>query len=258
MELIALKSIADSVGSLSVGQEFEASSENGEELIRSGQACLRTEYFGQVTEGRWSGSTVVIIGGGPSIQKDDFEVVHRWYSEGLALDYNRRVVVTNTSYQFAPWADALYGADHKWWELYWPDVQVRFAGEKWTQAYKTHKAYGVRMITCERRDGLSRLRGVIHHGGNSGYQAIGLAYEFGAKKLILVGFDMQKTFGKTHHHGDHPKPLSQSGPYSYWIPNFNKLAIDLKRAGVQVINATRVTALKCFEQRSLEEALSDA
>lgn len=40
-----------------------------------------------------------------------------------------------------------------------------------------------------------------------------------------------------------------------WRAKFPALAADLKREGVRVINASRETALECFERMSLEEAL---
>jgi hypothetical protein len=68
---------------------------------------------------------------------------------------------------------------------------------------------------------------------------------------------MQKTFDKTHHHGNHPKPMVQAGPFHNWLPNFQRLASDSKRAGLRIVNASRHTALKYFEQRSLEDALRE-
>ena len=60
---------------------------------------------------------------------------------------------------------------------------------------------------------------------------------------------------KSHWHGDHPKPLNKDMPIHTWIKNFNKLAEDLKTEQVEVINATRSTALECFKKDKLEVAL---
>lgn len=82
-----------------------------------------------------------------------------------------------------------------------------------------------------------------------------LAYLFGARKIILLGFDMQSADGKSHWHGDHPGPLNRSSAFKTWIKNFDILARDLRDAGVDVVNATRVTALNCFQKANLEDAL---
>lgn len=98
---------------------------------------------------------------------------------------------------------------------------------------------------------------MIHFGGNSGYQAINLAFLFGITRVILVGFDMKKDGSKVHFFGNHPYHLKNGGPtettISQWVNNFIKLAADLREEGVEVINATRETALTCFNRQNLED-----
>lgn len=103
--------------------------------------------------------------------------------------------------------------------------------------------------------GISRQPDTIHTGMNSGYQAIQLAYLWGATKIILLGYDMQKTGGKAHWHGDHPKGLGNCGNFSKWILAMNDLAKDLKVEGVEVVNCSRQTALKCFRRAELKDTL---
>lgn len=100
---------------------------------------------------------------------------------------------------------------------------------------------------------------VIHYGNNSGYQAINFAYLEPVKSdcIILLGFDMQKTGGKVHFFGDHPKTLHNGPDFDHIRPRFDKLASDLKAKGVRVINATRETALTCFETQPLEWVLNE-
>lgn len=88
---------------------------------------------------------------------------------------------------------------------------------------------------------------------NSGYQAINLAYHFGAKEIYLLGFDMQRTNGLSHWHGDHPKGWANGGDYRDWINRMNELAIDLRREGVKVVNCSRETALECFDRSTIDE-----
>jgi len=82
-----------------------------------------------------------------------------------------------------------------------------------------------------------------------------LAYLLGASKIILLGMDMQKTNGESHWHGEHPGDLNRHSPYSKWVKNFDALARDLYDAGVDVVNATRTTALNCFKKVNLEDVL---
>ncbi len=159
----------------------------------------------------------------------------------------------------APWADFLYACDSRWWEHHEP---IEFEGEKWTHApieknglYETqHKVaakYGLRVMPGKHGRGLGTAH--INYGGNSGYQAINLAYMFGAGSIVLLGYDMQKTDGQQHWFGDHPEgPMKVDSNYSGWWNDFAKLGSDLARKGVEVINCTRETALTCFRRESLE------
>jgi hypothetical protein len=95
-------------------------------------------------------------------------------------------------------------------------------------------------------------------GRNGGYQAMNLAVHFGAKRQLLVGFDMRAREGKSHWFGDHP---TKSGPDIYanvMLPAFPTIVEPLKVLGVEVINCTPGSALTCFPMMSLEDALCHA
>lgn len=108
-------------------------------------------------------------------------------------------------------------------------------------------------IVGENSPGLGRDK--IHFGGNGGYQVINLAYLWGASRMVLLGYDMQRTGGASHWHGDHPRGLLKSSPYEQWIKRFGDLAADLWKEKINVVNASRETALQCFPRMPLEEAL---
>lgn len=104
--------------------------------------------------------------------------------------------------------------------------------------------------------GLCIRPGRIHTGLNSGYQAINLAYMFGAARIVLLGYDMQRgPKGESHHHGDHEGGLPNLGTMHEWARRMIQLAIDLRVQRVDVINASRRTALKCFECMPIDKAL---
>lgn len=95
---------------------------------------------------------------------------------------------------------------------------------------------------------------MIHQGGNSGYQAINLAYLFGASVIVLLGFDCSPSkSGEAHWFGQHGPQLTRQQPFALWQAKFPLLARDLEIEGVRVINASRSTALDCFERMALED-----
>jgi hypothetical protein len=154
----------------------------------------------------------------------------------------------------APWADILYACDGAWWDRYFEEASSVFRGELWTIDKRAHISYGVHFVDGDDRKGLGRDK--VFYGSNGGYQAINLVYLFGASRIVLLGFDMQKTGGKSHWHGDHPGDLNRDCPVRHFAKNFPALASDLAGVGVEVINATRETALECFPKKRLEDALS--
>ena len=194
--------------------------------------------------------TVVVCASGPSFSSEDAAAIAAARAENRV-----RVVVVNESWRRIPTADVLYAHDGKWWAYRIADVRAGFAGELWTQDVAAARRHGLNGIKAYRREGLTREARSINVGGNSGYGAINLAYLFGARRLLLVGFDMRPVDGLSHWHGDHAAPLSVRQPFHAWIPRFAKLAADLKADDVEVVNCSAASALTCFPKASLEDAL---
>lgn len=88
---------------------------------------------------------------------------------------------------------------------------------------------------------------------NSGVAAIALAHQFGARRVVMVGYDCQTAGKLVHWHGDHPAGLGNAGSMSKWPAQFAKVALEVP--GTEVLNASRATALTCFPRVVLEEAL---
>lgn len=88
--------------------------------------------------------------------------------------------------------------------------------------------------------------------GNSGIGSIALAVYGGASKIILIGYDCQMTDGKSHWHGDHPTGLANAVRINEWPVKFAEFS---KTVDVPIYNASRQTALECFERVKLEDVL---
>lgn len=148
------------------------------------------------------------------------------------------MIVVNTSYQAALWADALFAMDRQWWQTYRADIRARFRGER----------FSVNAI-----EGVQRRR--LETCGNSGAGAIALAAAGGARRIVLLGYDGQYAAdGKRHWHGDHPRHLGNAAQIGTWAAGFAKLAKALRH--VEIINASRATALTCWPCQPLEEVLA--
>jgi hypothetical protein len=131
-----------------------------------------------------------------------------------------------------------------------------FKGDVWSQDSTSCARWpNIKRVRAANRDGLGKNE-LIHLNGNSGFQAINLAYSWGFKRIVLLGFDMKPgPNGEKHHHEDHPKPLVQVLVFSEWLHKSHRLAIDLKNEGIEVLNATPGSALTCWPLVKLENAV---
>lgn len=129
--------------------------------------------------------------------------------------------------------------DRNWWDNYFIKGGKEFAGLKLTP---------VSGVKCAKRIAFT-------HYQNSGVGAMSLAAHYGAARIILLGYDCQKTGGKSHWHGNHPPGLGNAGSIGTWPNQFIKLSKDL--SGVEIINCTHETALTMFDRKSLDVVLKE-
>lgn len=188
------------------------------------------------------GGTVVCIAGGPSLTAEDVE-----YCRGKA-----KVIAINDAYKLAPWADVLYACDKRWWD--WHRGVTSFTGLKYALQRPALKWPGVQVLQNTGIHGLELKPNGVRNGKNSGYQAINVAVHLGAKRIVLLGYDMQiKLGGPSHWFGDHP--LGGQPPVGSFRGMFAGLVKPLGELGIEVINCSRETALECFPVKALEQVL---
>jgi hypothetical protein len=166
------------------------------------------------------------------------------------------VIAINDSYQLAPWADYHYFCDKKWhdWHKDRADYQA-YTGQRITQDDVIEP--GIWKVAGKAGKGLSDSPDLIHYGQNSGYQALNIAWLMGARRILLLGYDMKfAANGASHWFGDHPDKIRSN--YPSWLTGFSQAAEQLHAAGVEVINCSPDTALICFNRASLASVLSSA
>lgn len=128
-------------------------------------------------------------------------------------------------------------------------------GPKYALQPRASQWPGVTVLQNTGIEGLERRPFGLRNGRNGGYQAIGLAYHYGASRIVLLGYDMQAQKGRpSHWFGEHAHGMRS--PYDLMRLAFPSIAAPLQAAGVTVLNASRETALTCFPRVSLSEALA--
>lgn len=192
----------------------------------------------------WPDSTVVCIACGPSLCQEDVAFVRD----------RAHVIVVNDAYKLAPWADVLYAHDSRWWDHH--QGVPEFHGLKFSMERQSAKWPGVQHVANTGSQGLQDEPTGLKHGHNSGYQAVGLSVHLGARRIVLLGYDMQLgEHGKEHWFGSHPKGVRKGLPLSSFVRSFSTLVIPMQERGIEVVNCTRQTALTMFPRMSLEDAL---
>lgn len=219
----------------------------------------------------WAGYTAVVMASGPSLTLADANKIRDWRARDGC-----RVIAINDNYLIAPWADALYFADVRWWEKHRDKTFFRsFPGRK----ISIENGAGRVTTDCTVMRNMSLVGGTmgrlsldptgIYTGQNSGYQAIGVAILYGCRRIVLLGYDMKarevpitepgKTGVRPMHHwfGDHPWP-SDASSYRNFRDEFKRMAVTALLNGIEIVNATPDSALDCFPMVTLEEAIGAA
>lgn len=194
----------------------------------------------------WPESTIVILASGPSLSVADIATCRSIAS----VDHDTHILAIKDSVRLADWAEALYACDRRWWRAH-PE----------TKTYRGLK-YGLEAVS-DRPDvqalrntgelGLELDPSGLRTGRNSGYQAINLAVHLGARRIVLLGYDMQPDAkGKQRWFGEH----SYGGPaipFYTFRERMPSLVEPLAALGVRVMNCTPNSALECFPRHRLDE-----
>lgn len=154
-----------------------------------------------------------------------------------AVQGRAKVIAVSDAYRLAPWADALVSTDAAWWKAN-PDA-MDFQGPKWCAAPDFRKVEGV-----ERFPG-------AESGSNSGLLACRVAVSMGAKKVLLLGFDMKGA----HFFGPHPAPLKNTTPARFEV--FQRQFAHYKPRGVEIINCTPDSSLRAYPMGDLHACLAE-
>lgn len=184
----------------------------------------------------WSGKPVIVAASGPSLPAS----VDDCLLSGLPI------IAVNDAYRLLPSADILYACDYEWWAVH-AEATKGFKGERWTSHDKSREdpPEGLRIVPGIHSLDFAFDGDAIAYGNNSGFQAVNLAFMWGASEVYLVGFDMRAVKGKAHFFGDHPKPLRNARAYASFINAFTHAAKALP-PDRKIFNCTPGSALRCF------------
>lgn len=192
----------------------------------------------------WPDSTIIIIGGGASIKAVDFDLV-----------WKHRTIGVNHAISLGP-IDMLWFGDYPWYLTNKKEVD-HYAGLKctcvtqlpeieWPGIKRLRRSSKILGIESSRAD-------AVCWNNNSGGSAINVAYHLGAKRIALVGFDMQRVDGASHFHNHYPKRNKARDPYVRHLACFGPIAADADRLGLEIVNCTPKSKITDFPFVNLED-----
>ena len=222
----------------------------------------------------WDGGECWIIGGGSSlprqfgvpeniidkVQKEIIPMsVYAKYMEPL---YDKHIIGTNIAYMLGNWVSVCYFCDlpfyrnNKFKLLDFHNLKVTDTGN--LPVRDSHIHINIKKLRRDNKYGLHPDRNCIRWNRNSGGGAIDLAVHFGAKRILLLGFDMKADEdGCTHFHSGLPsyqKPTLDR-TFTRFLKAFPFIAIDAKKVGVEILNVNPDSALPDFKKVRLEDVL---
>ena len=191
-----------------------------------------------------SADTIIVLASGPSVTPEQAEM-----TRGL------NVMTVNSMHKYCDWSQRHYSGDYRWWKEYHKQVK---SPVKYTMNRKAADKFGLIHVgdLHDQHYMASHEFGKIGRCGNSGMQAVILAYLLGFTKILLVGVDHQHTGGETHCHGDHPEGWPSATRIDVWQAKSPIIARQIMEKGVKIINCTITTAIS--EQDIPRMELKDA
>lgn len=237
----------------------------------------------------WEGDDVWILGGGPSVTKefgipdDVVEKVRKGelppsvYSPYMKDIHECHVIGINAAYLIGDWIDMMFFGDAKFYLRYRQSL-AKWPGLKVSCTPTIEKVPWIKYLSKDSTHpyGISQRRDCISWNQNSGASAISLAAHLGAKRIILLGFDMKNDeTGKRHWHNLYSTPsppptkvilpkrnkgrglVKHTLPFERHLRGFPEIARNAKSMEIEILNVGLDSAITVFLKFSLKELLFD-
>lgn len=166
----------------------------------------------------------------------------------------------------------LYGCNYEWWRAYWHLIAEHKA-DKWSTNARAAQEFGVNWIAERDAPGLSTDPSIIHHGHGSGYSLVNLVFLMGAKRIILLGYDLKYPrdydgrarfigTGRRHYWADRggeyepqlqhwPSVHVAEGVHYDLVRRYGEIA---KQGVIEITNCTPNSAIECFPMMDIADA----
>ncbi len=215
----------------------------------------------------YSGETAIIAGTGLSLTPESIAYCNEARKAGKA-----RIFAANRAHELFD-CDVLAAINSAFYPLWWDSIKDKHC-DKWTTSLGTsripavdltEKYPEVQYIDARLKAGLSKDPSYVHYHHTTGAMLINIAYLYGCTRLILIGFDMRyqgkvndtkynkprRYLGEDAITQKHWMKTDAKGDWHNVIPGFK--TINPADYGIEIINCTPDSALRCFPMMNLDE-----
>jgi hypothetical protein len=224
----------------------------------------------------WEDEEVWILGGGASVAKQ-FEIPDKViksvmdgtsqpsvYSPFMESIHKKHVIGINIAFMIGDWMDIIFFGDNGFFNRY-AEGLANYPGIRATCTSQIiDPPNWVKLLTkdLEHPRGISTFPSMVSWNGNSGAAAISIAANAGAKRIVLLGFDMNLSESNHIHWHD----VYQRGKittedqkkrlvFDRHLKGFEQIAKDARKRGIEILNASPTSEIKEFPKVTVKSLL---
>ncbi|MDH7554339.1 MAG: hypothetical protein QHH74_11850 [Spirochaetota bacterium] len=189
------------------------------------------------------------------------------YSPYMKSIHNKHVIGINVAFMIGDWIDMVFFGDNGFFLKYKAQL-AKFPGLKVTCYSGINEVNWVKYLVKDGKKprGISSAPNLVSWNGNSGAAAISIAAWAGAKRIILLGFDMALSQdNRQHWHNLYGKGVIDiknekklmALPFQRHLIGFPIIAEDANRMGIEILNASPQSSIREFRKVTVKEILSE-
>lgn len=189
---------------------------------------------------------VFIIGGGTSLKEVN-----------LSLIEDKFVIGVNNAFSLGKWVNVCWFGDRHWYE--WNQDRLKeYPGVLSTCHPEFRGQEGILYFERGKWTGIETDSQCVAWNRCSGGSAINFAYHLGAKKIILIAFDMERdSEGQNNWHNEHKAKIDFDiyNPYPGFLKAFRQIAVEAAPLQLKIIDTSLEGKLNCFPKVKLEDCI---
>ena len=195
----------------------------------------------------------------------------REYSPFFSPIHGKHVIGVNAAFLLGIWVDMMFFGDSGFYRTNRKEIILNFnklhisCSPRLKDDYKSER---LKYIPRNNKKlyGITTKKDMVSWNKSTGACAINLAYHLGAKRIILLGFDMDLYENNRHWHKlysyKHPSRKPKQGvrgtlktPFHRHLEAFPHIRKDADKLGIEILNVSPLSKIEAFKKVELKDVL---